>query len=128
MSAVMRRNVARPFIVDVGSCLFLLAFASIFLIEVVLRPSGEDGLRWFSDVTQTTMAIGGGLATVFLASAISGRERRSWLLLGAAILSWGLGQAVWSYYELFLTQETPFPSFADIGYLAMIPLAFAGLI
>ena len=44
------------------------------------------------------------------------------------MLCWGFGQAVWSYYELVLGHQTPFPSPSDVGYLAMIPLLFAGLV
>ena len=39
-----------------------------------------------------------------------------------------MGQVAWSYYELVLDQATPFPSFADAGYLMMPPLMFIGLL
>ena len=58
----------------------------------------------------------------------TGRLRTSWLLLGASCLAWGAGQVVWTYYELIAHREVPFPSLADIGYLAAVPLAAAGLL
>jgi hypothetical protein len=43
-------------------------------------------------------------------------------------LSWGSGQAAWTWYETVLGREVPFPSLADVGYLAAVPLAAAGLL
>jgi signal transduction histidine kinase len=53
--------------------------------------------------------------------------RRSWRLLGAACLSWGLGQVVWTYIEL-VARTDPFPSLADVGYLLTVPLLVAGVL
>jgi diguanylate cyclase (GGDEF)-like protein/PAS domain S-box-containing protein len=43
-------------------------------------------------------------------------------------LSWGSGQAAWTWYESVLGREVPFPSLADVGYLAAVPLAAAALL
>lgn len=58
----------------------------------------------------------------------SGRLARGWWLLGGAVLSWGVGEAIWTVYEVFLGREVPFPSFADFGFLLMIPLAALALL
>jgi hypothetical protein len=49
------------------------------------------------------------------------QHRRTWKLLGASALSWGCGQAAWTWYENLLGREVPFPSLADVGYLARPP-------
>ncbi|MGH2366569.1 MAG: putative bifunctional diguanylate cyclase/phosphodiesterase [Chloroflexota bacterium] len=108
--------------------MLLVLFSALFLGWLAMKPFGESGLRWFSDLTLTTTGVAGGLTIVLLALRLDGRDRRSWLLIGAGALSWGLGQAAWSYYELVLGQETPFPSLADLGYLTMIPLTFSGMV
>ncbi|HJU01616.1 MAG TPA: EAL domain-containing protein [Actinomycetes bacterium] len=51
-----------------------------------------------------------------------------WKLLGASALSWGSGQAAWTWYETVLGRDVPFPSLADVGYLAAVPLAAAALL
>ena len=56
------------------------------------------------------------------------RTGRAWRLLGLACLSWGCGQAAWTWYEIVLGRDVPFPSIADIGYLGFVPLAAAGLL
>ena len=55
-------------------------------------------------------------------------DRRFWLLLGAAMLSWSAGQAVWTWYESVLGRDVPFPSPADWGYLGLPPLAAMALL
>jgi signal transduction histidine kinase len=53
--------------------------------------------------------------------------RRAWRLLGWACLSWGLGQVVWSYFEL-VADTDPFPSLADVGFLCTVPLLITGVL
>src|SRR5215208_3167264 len=42
-------------------------------------------------------------------------------LLGLGILSWALGQMVFTYYEWVLGLPPPLPSIADVGYLSVYP-------
>ncbi len=51
-------------------------------------------------------------------------ERLAWLLLGAAITVWGLGNAYWS---LLLADQNQFPSAADAMWLLFYVLAYASL-
>jgi diguanylate cyclase (GGDEF)-like protein/PAS domain S-box-containing protein len=109
--------------------LSLLLLASIALVAGFVWNHGDpDNLLSFSDISLTVVSVGGGLTTLALALCMRGRDRRSWLLIGAGILSWGIGQAIWSYCELVLGMDRPFPSLADAGYVPMIPLMFAGLV
>ena len=54
--------------------------------------------------------------------------RRAWRLLGAAALSWGLGQTVWAFLELVAKQDVPLPSLADVGFICALPLLAAGVL
>ena len=53
--------------------------------------------------------------------------RRAWFILGLSFLMFLIGNAVWAYLEVVLEVE-PFPSIADIFYLAFYPLAIWGLV
>jgi len=106
---------------------FLLV-AAVLVAGFFLQPSGDDGLQWWSDVSLTAVSVGGGLVTLLAVWFIKGRDRFSWALIGLSILSWGLGQAAWTYMELVLGIDRPFPSLADAGYIPMIPLMFVGLL
>ena len=55
-------------------------------------------------------------------------QRRTWLLLGTGVGCWAAGQAVWSFYEVVLGREAPFPSWADVGFLLFPVVAAAGLL
>jgi hypothetical protein len=49
-----------------------------------------------------------------------------WLAFG--FFFWSLGEATWSFYALFLGVEIPFPSIADVFWLAGYPLVLAGMV
>jgi diguanylate cyclase (GGDEF)-like protein len=68
-----------------------------------------------------------GLACLLRAwDAGPGRERAAWLLIAASVLSWAAAEVYWSV-EIEDNPTAPYPSPADIGYLAFYPLAAAGL-
>ena len=91
------------------------------------------GGRWVTftlmdNLAQLLAPVAAALACARAARRARGRLAWSWHLLGASATSWALGQAVWSWYELVAGREAPFPSLADVGFLAAIPLAAAGLL
>src|SRR5207245_4668849 len=53
--------------------------------------------------------------------------RFAWILFGSSALSWGIGEVVWSVYQVGLGIAVPFPSAADAGFLIAIPLAVVGV-
>ncbi|HEU5253748.1 MAG TPA: GGDEF domain-containing protein [Solirubrobacterales bacterium] len=55
-----------------------------------------------------------------------GPERAAWIAIGASILAWGAGEIWWTLY-IEGNADAPYPSPADIGYLAFYPLAILGL-
>lgn len=113
---------------DRAAVVGLAVFAAVFLFIAIAQPVDTTARRWFSDVALTSTTLVGGLVTLVVALSMRGRSRVSWALMGLGTLCWGGGMAAWSWYELVLEVETPFPSAADLGYLAMIPFMFAGLV
>ncbi|GIK38702.1 MAG: hypothetical protein BroJett011_25350 [Chloroflexota bacterium] len=55
------------------------------------------------------------------------RLRRVWLILGLAMFSFLIADLIWLYLENFL-EVPPFPSAADVFYLAFYPLVLWGLL
>lgn len=55
-----------------------------------------------------------------------GPERAAWIAISASILAWGAGEIWWTLY-IEGNPDAPYPSPADIGYLAFYPLAVLGL-
>ncbi len=103
-------------------------FSLFFAAWLFFHWGGTTGTRRFDDIGETLTALVAAAACGFAAWRHQGRTRIAWGLIGASALSWGLGQAVWSFYELVRGQQVPFPSFADLGYLAAVPLAVAGVL
>ncbi len=71
------------------------------------------------------VVLGAGLACLVRASDYK-RERSAWLMIGLAILAWGAAEVYWTAF-IEGNASAPYPSPADIGYLAFYPLAYIGL-
>ena len=102
--------------------------ALLWLTCLVLGVGGPRATQAISNFGLIAAAASAGLACLATARRSSAQHRRMWKLLGVSALSWGSGQAAWTWYESVLGREVPFPSLADVGYLAAVPLAAAGLL
>jgi PAS domain S-box-containing protein len=60
--------------------------------------------------------------------AVTRGKRWAPVLLGLGILSWALGQSIFTYYEWVLGQPPPLPSIADVGYLSVYPFFLLGIL
>ncbi|MFZ0180205.1 MAG: ATP-binding protein [Candidatus Dormiibacterota bacterium] len=82
------------------------------------------------DFSETLSALLSATACIITALRGRGRTRQAWGLIGVAASLWGLGQAAWTYQEVFLHLDpaTLFPSFPDLGYLLSVPFAIVGLL
>jgi hypothetical protein len=105
----------------VGSSLAFLAF-------LMIRPVGGEQVKLTANLAQLGAPLLAAASCAWAAVSGSGRTRRAWALLAASAGSWAVGQATWVWYEHLARRELPFPSLADIGYLAAIPLAAAAML
>jgi len=104
------------------ACLVTAVLAVALVIATGL--GGPTVVLWVSDLAQLVLASTAGTTTLRLAARLHGRLRTCWALMGTGFLGWAAGQAVWSWYELVLGRETPFPSPADFGFL-LLPVTVA---
>lgn len=79
-----------------------------------------------SSVVYSSTAVASGLVLVAAALASRGRSRIAWSLIGAGVLCWGIGEAVWMIQ--LHAGEIPYPGVADFFYVAGYPLIFGGVI
>ena len=49
-------------------------------------------------------------------------------MVGSGLWCWASGQAILTWYEQVAGRAAPFPSFADFGYLAALPVIVVGLV
>jgi diguanylate cyclase (GGDEF)-like protein/PAS domain S-box-containing protein len=94
---------------------------------VSLRLGGTALTEAVDDLGEAVAAAMAGVACAVAAARNRGRTRVAWALLAAAAASWTIGEAIWSYIEVIRGHQVPFPSLADIGYLAAVPFAIAGI-
>ena len=80
------------------------------------------------DIAWSVVAVLGGAAAFLAAGRPEQRHTRSSMMfLGAGAVAWGIGQAIWTWYEL-VEGEVPYPSLADVGFVAALILLALGVV
>ena len=102
--------------------------AAAFAADALFKPMGISGRAVVDNLGQLLASILGSAACAWKATQTVKKERRAWTLLALSAGSWSLGQVAWAYYALVLQVPIPFPSAADVMFLAAAPLAFAGIL
>ncbi len=114
----------RRFLGAVGLALLTLA---IFGAWIGLSVGGDRASLWVDDLATPAAAMLASAMCLQARSRHHGRLRLFWSLMACATAFWTLAEVIWGFYALILNKEVPVPSWADVGYLAAIPLAVAAL-
>lgn len=86
------------------------------------RPTFLD--TWFYS-TVLLLTAGLALARPLFVS----HQRAAWLCIGLAVTSWAVGDIYWSAaFSSLDSADIPVPSLADVFYVGMYPLAYAGFV
>jgi diguanylate cyclase (GGDEF)-like protein len=105
--------------------LLVLALAA-FTAELTFGLVPAGGGERFQKYVSNFVFIGSALLCGWRAGAIA-RERTAWALFATGLLLWGLGDLYFTV-ALWDLDDIPIPSPADVGYLALYPFAYAGLV
>ncbi len=104
----------------------LVAALVVYALELTthLAPAGTGRT---AEKSLTNLVLFGSALLCGWRAVATARERLAWALFACGLLFWGLGNL---YFTLALWNlpEIPIPSFADAGYLALYPLAYAGVV
>ncbi len=95
---------------------------------LALHAGGERVVDAVRDIGQTVSALAAVVSCGVIAKRSLGQTRRAWGLLAASAgfaLAGELGEAA---FTVWLGVDAPFPSVADVGILAAIPVAIGGLL
>jgi len=101
--------------------------AAAWIAWILLLPANPWS-KHISNLGLTVMPLLAAAQCARHGRGLAGRLRRGWLLMGGSCLAWGLGMVVWTGYESIAGRAVPFPSLADVGFLATVPLAVAALL
>ncbi|HZN13798.1 MAG TPA: EAL domain-containing protein [Acidimicrobiales bacterium] len=105
----------------------LATMATVALVVcIALGWGGNDGVVALDDILSVVIVGGAAAATGTAARYTQGAHRRAWWFLTASLLSWSTASAIWAWFEL-VRHTNPYPSVADVGYIAAVPLAAASL-
>lgn len=107
-----------------GTVAGVVAAAAFFLVAPG-RLAGRT-LSLADDVLFVVLTAAGAAATAAAAVGSRGRRRAAWTVMTVAMAAWLLGDLLWAGYDL--RGLDPFPSLADIAYLAHPVLAMASLL
>jgi signal transduction histidine kinase len=100
----------------------------VFSAWLMLQPGGARVTSLVDDALIPLVAFAAAATTLRAAIQHLGALRFAWVMIGASCAAWGAGEAIWGYYDAVLGVAVPFPSIADVGYLASIPLGVAGIL
>src|SRR5215204_1774557 len=121
----------------------ILLFNGLLVAWVLLTPGSDRTLALVVNTAQFVgpllalpLCFGGllrwkrrrGVSQPDVGPTVAGGQRWAPVLLGMGILSWVLGQAIFTYYEWVLGQPPPLPSIADVGYLSVYPFLLLGIL
>jgi signal transduction histidine kinase len=98
-----------------------------FVLWTALRIGGDQATIAVDDIGEAVAALIAAVSCGLAATRTTNRTRLAWAFFAASAASWGIGEVVWSVYEVGLGVSVPFPSAADAGFLLAIPLAVAGV-
>ncbi len=103
----------------------LFGGAALVIVHDWVGIAGSNLDTAINGVAYDAVVVCAGLACLTRALR-GGPERGAWLAIGASILAWAGGEIWWTLY-IEGNPGAPYPSPADIGYLAFYPLAVLGL-
>src|SRR5215203_4836624 len=121
----------------------ILLFNGLLVAWVLLKPGSDRTLALVVNTAQFVgpllalpLCFGGllrwkrrrGVSQPDVGPTVAGGQRWAPVLLGMGIVSWVLGQAIFTYYEWTLRQPPPLPSLADVGYLSVYPFLLLGIL
>jgi signal transduction histidine kinase len=86
-------------------------------VAVMIHAGGTWGRTLLGDLGYLVYVAVAGATAAWAAKHSSGRLRWSWLALAIGLAAATAGEALWSYYEIILRHNNPFPSLADVGFL-----------
>src|SRR5215207_3059843 len=121
----------------------ILLFNALLVALVLLKPGSDrmlaavvNSAEFVGPLLALPLCFGGllrwkwrrGDSQTDVGSAVTIGQRWAPVLLGLGIISWVLGQMLFTFYEWALRQPPPLPSLADVGYLSVYPFFLLGIL
>lgn len=97
-----------------------LLAAVIIIDAMVFLTAGSDIEQYIGDISRVGTIGSAVVMSLIVVSRqkFSGLFGRAYAALAVALALWLVAESIWAYYELGLGIETPFPSLADLFWIA----------
>lgn len=120
-------------IVSTRTMLLLAGGLAVIVGLAIAISSGAGGEAigvLLSDAGEFVVVVASALYVIWVALSFSPGEavRKQWLAIGIGMLSFAIGDAIWTYIEVVQGLEPPYPGLPDLFYLVEYPLIAYGLI
>lgn len=123
------KNLKEDWLKALNNRLFTLTslyFVGLVFWWIKIQLSGSfDGENYYYDWAYGVICALAAFYAVRLSYAkwggLSSSIGRSLIYLALGLLSQMIGLQIWTYYNLYLKIEAPYPSVADVGYFMLIP-------
>src|SRR5215211_4913018 len=121
----------------------VLLFNGLLVAWVLIKPGSDamlalvvNSAEFVGPLLVVPLCLGGllrliwrrGASQAYVGPAVTRGQRWAPILLGFGLLSWVLGQMIFTFYEWVLGQPPPLPSIADVGYLAVYHFLLLGIL
>ncbi|HTU40436.1 MAG TPA: GGDEF domain-containing protein [Candidatus Aquilonibacter sp.] len=104
---------------------FVCAVVCVHILVFLFLPRGT-ALTAFGDLTQCALLLCATLSIGYNIKTNSKKARLFWGLMAAGCAMWFCVQVLWTYFEVYLRQETPNPFVGDvILFLHLVPIMAA---
>lgn len=100
-------------------CLGFYVLLLIFWIALFVTGSKEGFYNYLYSFLFGLVPFFGGIAAMIGSRAWGGMKSavgKSMFFVGFGLFLWGSGENIWSYYNFFLNEPAPYPSWADLGF------------
>jgi diguanylate cyclase (GGDEF)-like protein/PAS domain S-box-containing protein len=105
-----------------------LAYGVLYVLWYLFRWGGPGLELGIADAATVPIGLFATVAAFSVSRrASSGGSRRAWAAIALGFSAYAFGDIAWFWIEVVQATDVPFPSVADIGYLAFFPLMLLGL-
>ena len=100
----------------------------LFVIWMASHPGVHRSTADIDAVVKLVVAALAAASCVMFGRRAAPQVRLAWMWIGAFATVWAVGAAVLTWYDFGKNGAVPFPSAADAGFLAALPLAAIGVL
>ena len=100
----------------------------LFLIWTASHQGGHGFTTDLRAVVKLAVAVLAAASCVVFGRRAAPQVRLAWMWIGAFATVWAVGEAIVTWYDFARNGALPFPSAADAGLLAALPLAAFGVL